>query len=1050
MRKLILTLSTVFVFILSAVAQDRTISGKITNENNVPVEGASVATPDGKYGTQTNANGNYSITLPASVKTLSFSFVNFETVTKPIGTGNMTINISLKPSDSKMEEVVVVGYGTQQKKAFTGAAAKVDVKQFSNLITPSVDKQLAGRAPGVQVTVASGTVNSPARIRIRGIQSFNQNNAPLIIVDGNQLLNGDLAALTHSNTLGDINPEDIETIDVLKDGSALAIYGARGAAGVIVITTKKGTKGRSRVKYDMNIGVSSPTKKFNLLHAKDFEVINNEKRTNAGLSILAGTNPSADTVDTDWQSYVMNNNATSQSHTISVEGGTDKTTFYLSANVSDQKGIIITNYNKSYRLRGNLEHEVNKFVKIGNNLTLSRQVDGGNGSDTYNTLGAALPAALRLLPNVSPYSKTGWEGYNIGYPTLATMQVGPNAQTVDDNFNNIAYTFRRNVQNSDKYRIINNAFVEISPVKGLKIRSQVGIDMLNDYSYEGRNMYHGDGFPNGLLNNIDQNWLRLQWTNFLNYNVSFRNHNIFFTVGNEALKQTYKWFGANGTVISDPFFINGNVITNAASQMSISGNHDETGFTAVFGRLNYDFKNKYFAQATLRRDGQSALAPGSKYGLFPGFSLGWRISQESFWRNNKIVNELKLKGSYAKVGNTLTGYPYLSSFSNRPYGNLSGLGPSTVGNPELKWETSAKYNVGVEASLWNSRINLGVDWFLNDVDNLVLAVPQPLSAGIPGSTDVNGGSISQNIGQLENKGVEITLNLGIVRSKNFTWDINANYTNVNMKVTKLFNQGGKPTPFITNGNYLISRVGDPIDILYGYMSAGVNSGNGNPMFYKADGSLIQYNLIRGTGAIGTFYYALSKSDPNLGVATTLTAADKVKLGNTTPTYYGAFTNTFNYKQFGLEVMFRYSGGNKIMNVTAQESFFNQSFQNNGAAIVNRWMKQGDITDVPKLYYGQAAGMNQTGNANSRFVEDGDYIRLQNVIMSYNFNNALLEKRTHGYIKNAKFFVQAQNVYVWTKYSGSDPDNALSPLGTGIDGLVSPPLRTFSLGLSVGF
>ncbi|MEO6252431.1 MAG: TonB-dependent receptor [Ferruginibacter sp.] len=1051
MRKLILILSAVFVFVLQAAAQNRTVSGKVTNDNGAPLEGVSVTSADGKQGTQTDKDGNFSISLPASVKILNFSNVNFEPQSKSIGS-DLTVNVSLKIKDNSLQEVVVVGYGTQQKKAFTGSSSKVDTKEFSNLVTPSIDRQLAGRAAGVQVTTSGGLVNSPAVIRIRGIQSITGNNNPLIVVDGTPIITGNLAFATNSNALGDINPADIESIDVLKDGSATAIYGSRAAGGVILITTKKGTKGRSRITYEGFVGYSSPSKKFSLLKAADFVTIANEKRTNAGLAILANTNPTSPLVaETDWQTLVMNNNAPSQSHTLSFQGGTDKTTMYFSLNYSDQKGIVISNYNKAYRARINVEHEANKFVKIGNNISISRQQDGdqNNGS---NALGGAIASSLRLLPNVSPYSATGWEGYNITYnpanPTATTsMAAGPNASSIDDNFFNVLYTMKKNKFYSDKYRIIDNAFIELSPFKGFKFRSQVGIDMFNDYSYTGQNVFHGDGNPNGTSNNSDFNILRLVWTNYANYNKSFKRHNIFLTVGHEAQTQTQKSLSANGSSISDPFFIAENYISGTAATQQIFGGYDvREGFLSYFGRVNYDFGNKYFLQASIRRDGQSALAPGKKYGIFPGFSAGWRISEERFWKP-RIINELKLKASYAKVGNTLGLYPYLSQFGARNYGNIGGIAPTTVGNPALQWESSAKYDVGIEVGLLKSRILFTADWFLNDVDKLVLDVPQPPSAGIPGSTTQDGGAIAQNIGTLQNRGIELTLNLGIVRKKDFSWDMNVNYSNVNNKITSLYPVGGIPVTTLNRGAYNLIKVGEPMDIIWGYRSAGVNSANGNPMFYKADGSMVQLNLQRTVGAIGTFYYALNANDPNLGVATSLVATDKAKLGVSTPTYYGAFTNTFTYKGFGLDVMFRFSGGNHIMNFTRQEVLFNQSFQNNGSEILNRWTTPGQVTDVPKLYYGQAANINQTGSANSRFVEKGDYIRLQNLVLSYTFDNANLEKRSRGYIKAAKFFVQGQNLYVWTKYKGADPDNISTQ---GVDAAVSPQVRNISAGFSFGF
>lgn len=1051
MRRFLMFLLGCLLCSAQLLAQNRTITGKLTDENGQPLANASIAIKGTRVGTTTNAEGEFTLQVPAGSRILVVTSVGYRPKEVTLGASNY-LPISLSADAQQLQDVVVVGYGTQQKRAFTGAASKVDVKSIATLVTPSVDKQLAGRATGVQVTNTSGNVNQPARIRIRGIQSITGNNDPLIVVDGIPIVQGDLAAVGHSNSLADINPADIETLDVLKDGSATAIYGSRAAGGVILITTKRGMKGRMRVNYESSFGISSPLKKFALLNAKEFEMIANEKLTNAGQAKRAGTNPAADTADTDWQSEVMNNNAFVQNQTLSFQGANEKTAYYFSLNYSYQKGNIISNLNKAYRIRMNLDHEINRFVRVGNNLSVSRQQDFGQ-NEGANALGGSIASTLRLLPNVSPYSPNTISGYNINYPVSNQMDKGPNSTTIDDNFSNTVYLLRTDVYSSDKYRIIDNAFIEVSPVKGLKLRSQVGVDALNDYSYQGLNPFHGDSYGKGENYNASQNWLRLVMTNYFNYNLSLGRHNFFVTGGNEVQKTTYKWFSADVITISDPIFTGTNVISNTTgtgATQTAGGNYDNTGFTSVFGRFNYDYQNKYFAQATIRRDGQSSLAPGKKYGVFPGFSVGWRPSMESFWQRSELLhtvfNEVKVKGSYAKVGNALSGYPYLTTFGAAPYGYLGGLAPTGVGNADLQWETSAKYDVGIELGFLNNRFSLTADYFKNDVNNLVLYVPQPLSAGLVGSYDLNGGTIPQNIGTLTNKGIELALNGTVVKGRDFNWNFNINYSKVQNKITSLYVVGGKPVTSISNGAYNIIRIGDPINIIYGYQYAGVNTQNGNPMWYKADGSLVQFNLTSSLGTVGNFYLA-DKNNATLGASSSLSTADKVNLGQGVPTWYGAFTNSFAYKNLDLDVMLRYSGGNKIMNYTRQEALFNMSFQNNGKDILNRWTAPGQITDVPKLYYGQAANMNSTSNATSRFVEDGDYLRLQNIVLGYTFNSAKMEQLTRGYIKNLRLYAQAQNVHVWTKYKGADPDN-ISALG--VDNAYSPQVRTLSVGLSVGF
>lgn len=1040
MRKLFLLLFGVVFFAAQAMAQ-RTVTGKVTDEKGIPVANASVLVKGTTVGASTKADGSFSLSVPAEGKVLIISSIDM--LTQEINIGSQSsITIALKGEDKVMQEVVVVGYGTQQKKAFTGSASKVDVKEFANLVSPSVDKLLAGRATGVQVTNQSGLVNQPARIFIRGVNSISQNSGPLFVVDGIPIISGNLASTTNSNALGDINPSDIENIEVLKDGSATAIYGSRAAGGVIMITTKKGSKGKTRVNYDMSLGLSNALKRFDLLDADQFVAISNEKLANSGFAAQAGIRP--DGTNTDWQKVALIDNALVQNHNISFSGGGAKTSFFFSANYTKQQGVVVSNRNQTFRVRMNLEHEVTKWLKIGNNLSVSRQVDydQNNGS---NALSGAISSALRMLPNVSPYNGANPTGYNINFPTvnLNTIPNGANNLGVDDAYTNPAFTLNINKFSSDKYRIINNAFMELTLAKNLKFRTQGSADLFTDYSFQSYDPRHGDGFgANGLVFNSSQNLLRYTWQNYFNYTFKIRDNSFYLTAGHEIQKQNNKNVSATGQNISDFFFVKENLISGSASTQSIGGGFANSGFESAFGRINYDYKNKYFFQASIRRDGQSSLAPDRRYGSFPGFSFGWRPSEERGWKDNKFLSkwfsDVKLKYSYAKVGNTLGGFPYLSAtFGPSLYGGLNAIALNFIGNPLLQWETSAKIDIGAEISMFNGRVNLTFDWFKNDVDNLVLAVPTPASAGIPGN------SISQNIGALENKGIEFALDLSVIRKKDFNWDFNFNYSNVKNKITKLYDINGTPVPFIQNGNYNIIQVGEPINIIHGYEFAGVNTANGHPMYYDAAGRLVVHNIPN-----GRYYFINDANDGSTLAAnqTTLTFNDRKKLGQGIPVFFGAFTNNFRYKQFEMEVMFRYSGGNQIMNTTRQEALLSQSFHNNGVEILERWTKPGQVTNVPKLYFRQSNNVNQTSIAVSRFVESGNYIRLQNVVLSYTVDKDLVSRLFKGGIDGIKFYVQGQNLHAWSKYSGADPDNITAG---GIDQSVSPQIRTISFGLSVG-
>ena len=1036
MRNLLVLLAFGLLSTTVAFAQNtKKVTGKVTDENGKVLSGVTVSV--GAVKTTSDDNGNYSLQVPTGSSTIKFSIVGYSDTDMKIGSKN-TVDARLNAETNQLSEVVVVGYGVQQKKAFTGSASKIDAKEFSQLVTPSVDRQLAGRAAGVQVVAGGGDVGAPARIRIRGVNSVSQNQSPLIVVDGVPFISGNIAAATNSNALGDINPNDIENIEVLKDGSATAIFGSRAANGVIMITTKKGSKsGAMKVNYDATFGFTSPFKTYDLLNNAQFVEISNEKRTNTGVTGWAAP---GDGNTYDWQRLVMRDNTPTSQHNLSFSGGTAKSTYFFSLNYSDQKGILISNANKSYRIRFNFDHEINKFIKVGNNLTLSKQVDNdqNNGS---NALSGGIASALRMLPNVNPFNPDHPTGYNIRFPQLNQVGLGPNSNPVDDNFTNPLFTLTQNRYESDKLRVNNNLYVELSPMKGLKIRSAFNYDFLNDYSTVALSPVHGDGFSSlGNIQNVGQQVQRMVWQNYMNYNTTlFNDHNVYLTAGHEVQEDISKFVSGSLQQLSDPFFLQKNVISGSGALQFASGGYGVSGFQSLFGRLNYDFKNKYFVQGSVRRDGQSSLAPTNRFGVFPGASVGYRISEEGFWKQNQFLNktfsDVKLKGSYAIVGNQLGGFPYLSTFGSAAYGNIPGLAPNLVGNAALQWERSKKLDVGLELGLFNNRFTFVADWFLNDIDQLVFAVPTPNSAGIPGN------SISQNVGTARNNGLEFALSGDIIRAKDFNWGFNANFTTLENKITSLYSVGGVPVTTIP-GAYNRIETGQSLNYLWGWQYVGVNTQTGNPMYSKANGTLVQRNTTN-----GSFFTAADMNDGNMTTSNPLTDADRVNLGNSLPTYFGAVTNNFRYKNFSLEFMIRFQGGNKIMNITRQEALLSQNFHNNGTEIMNRWKAPGDVTDVPRLRYAQSATVNQTGAAISRFVESGDFVRLQNVVFSYAFSNQSLSKFSNGYIKNARVFAQGQNLFMLTNYSGLDPDNASQ---SGIDNAVSPTLRILSVGLNVGF
>lgn len=1016
----------------------RVVTGVVKDAQGNPISNASIQVKGTTLGTVTDANGRYSLTVPANGRTLIVSSVSMGTQEVSIGSQS-SIDISLKTAEQNLQEVVVVGYGTQRKSEVTSAIGKVDPGPIATLVTPSIDKQLGGRTAGLQVTNPSGLVNQPPRIRIRGINSLSGSRDPLIVLDGAPIFSGGFSGVTNDNLLADINPNDIESVEVLKDGAAAAIYGSRASNGVILITTKKGRSLAPKISYSATFGYAQPRKRFDVLSGDDFVLIANEKLAAAGQAAQA-FNPNH--INTDWQDVVMRSTAASQVHNLSVEGSSDKTSYYVSFNYSNQEGLILTNASKRFGVRANIDQRINKWLKITNNITLSRS-DDADQNNGGNSLSGGIYNALRALPNVSPYDTANikFSGYNVTADGKA-LGLGDNKRLIDNNNTNIAYVLDKNKFRSTKYRIIDNIGLEIKPLSWLVYTAKANLDYVTLNDFQALDPLHGDGQGSGgIVFNQAANSLRWVIQNYINANKRFGDHNLGATVGTEYQDQTANSYYAQGSGISDPFFLQQNIISNSYTTQFSGGSYSEgPSFLSFFGRVSYDYKGKYFVQGTFRRDGLSKFAPDKRWGNFPGVSAGYRISQEDFWKNSsvsKVFNDVKLRASWAKVGNiNIPGgnFPYSNLYSLAPYGALSGISAAQVGNTSLTWETSEKLDYGADFGFLNNRINFIVDYFVNKNNNLVYQAPLPVSLGVPGN------SIVRNVGTMKNKGIELTLNGTVVKKNDFSWDLGVNYTNQSNKVNALYLDKEIALSGGAGGTYNILRVGEPINMLYGYRYAGVNSLNGNPMYFKADGTLIQGNVA------DTKYYTVN-ADGTLGTATTLAGTDRVLLGNPIAKWFGGVNSNMRYKGFTFDMLWRYSGGNKIMNITRQESLLNQGFTNSGTEILQRWTSKGQTTDVPRVWYGRDNFINLNSSASTRFIESGNFVRLDNVQLSYGIESSLLQKIANGGIKSFRVFAQGQNLFVSTNYKGIDPDNITEQ---GLDYNSVPPVRTISFGLNIGF
>ncbi|WDT68818.1 SusC/RagA family TonB-linked outer membrane protein [Cloacibacterium sp. TD35] len=931
--------------------------------------------------------------------------------------------------EKEIEEVVMVGYGTQKKTDVTSSVSTVKGDAIANLNTPTFEAQLAGRSSGVQVVNNSGEIGRAPAVRIRGINSITSGTAPLYVVDGVPIFSGDTGGgNTAANALADINPADIETMTVLKDGAATAIYGSRAANGVILITTKKGKSGRFSVTYNNQFSIANVVKKFDLLETPDFITISNEKAAAVNSIWAKGAD-----FNTDWQGAVLRT-GTQSDHFLSMTGGLGNGNYYASFGYTNQEGVIKPNGMERISVRMNADQKVTNWLKLTSSLSYSEtQYKGLNNG--YNSISGAMFSAVRQLPNTPIYDATKPTGYNI-FTQGTTSMVGQwdNYIPITSALTNIAYIVNNNKYQSDLTRFIGSLAADVKLAEWANYKLQVSKDRSVTTGFLYWNRVHGDGFSRGGY--IDNNYLNLdRWNiqNILDLKKSFLDHNFNLVLVNEYQKQRSTSFFGDGQGLSTDFFGQINLISGSYTTQYSGGGASENGLISYAARLSYNYANKYFVQGTIRRDGLSALPTANKWGNFPGLSLGWTVSNENFLKGNKALSELKLRASYGKVGNTDIGnYPYLGLYSSYKYADYTGIGYSQAGNDQLKWETNVKKNVGADFGFMNNKITLSVDYFINQNDGLILNVPVSPSLGVPNN------SINKNIGSMENKGFEFSLGADLVKNENFSWNVTGNLTLMDNKVLSLVD--GNDIIGSQNGqtSYLI-RVGESLRSLYGFKYWGVNMANGNPVYYKADGSLVQGNIANST------YYGFDPSNPTaLGAASSLSNADRQILGNTLPTYFGALNSTMKFKNFDFGVMARFSGGNKIFNVTRRE-LLNQDFYNNGTEILGRWQSVSNPGDgwTPRLYGTKGSFINLEGVANSRFVEKGDFIKVDNITLGYTFDKSVIEK-----VSLSKFRVYAvlQNAIMFTKYTGIDPEME----STGMDYNSVPRQMTFSMGINATF
>ncbi len=1014
-----------------ATAQQRTISGKVTSvEEGSALPGVNVVLKGTTSGTVTDIDGSYSLSVPTEGGLLVFSFIGLATEEVEIG-GRSVIDVAMTADFKQLSEVVIIGYGEVDKRKLISSVASVDGAEISEMPVVSFDQALQGKAAGVQVTTTSGLLGEAPKIRIRGVNSISGGTSPLFVVDGVPIETGNFSEVAENNALADLNPSDIESYEVLKDGAATAIYGSRAANGVILITTKTGQAGKPEVNYNMFAGFNEAANRFDLLNAEEFVQISNEKFASAGIAPQAFPGPG--NVDTDWQDEVLRTGFV-QNHALSFRGGSDAVQYFVSLGYADQEGSTVRNSIKRYTARANIDYNGKDWFSAGVKMQVSQQQNEGLNAGT-GSLSGNLFNSLKAFPNVPVFNEDHPTGYNLTDDNQSLGR-GNNLQNIAFNLPNIRYVLDNNIFESRVQRLLGNAYLQFNLPFDIQLRTQIGLDVSDTRDFQSWNPIHGDGAPTGLVFRGLYNTSRWNWQNTISWRKTISDvHNFYVVLGNEYQKSVQDQFTGEGQGFSDPFFLENGLITGSYDTQFSSGFFGEEGFSSLFGRLNYDFNNRYLVSLSIRNDAISGLPEENRKDTFLGGSLGWNISQEDFF-DIGAINQLKIRAGYAQTGNDdLPGglFPALGTYGPELYGDLTAIRFENVGNSSLVWETTSKYNLGLDFAILDNRITGSFDYFLNETEDLVLRAPTPPSLGIPGN------EISQNVGAIENRGLEIAINSLNIESNGFTWSTSFNATFAENEITNLANNNSDVI-----STYNILRVGEPIGALFGFIYNGVNSANGNPLYTKADGTLIQGNPDDNT------YYIYNPEDPtDLSETSTLDQDDKVVLGQTNPKVFGGLTNNFSYKGFDFSFVLTYAFGQKVYNATRQDGL-SSFFVNNTSEIRNRWTPANPNTDVPRLSLNNDNFINQDGNALTRFVEDGDYVRVQNISLGYTFPKPLLENI--GF-KQIRVYTQVQNAFVFTGYKGLDPELSFSNtsnIQSGIDLNTNPLLRTYTMGLNITF
>lgn len=969
------------------------ISGKVADSKGIPLPGVSVSEKGTANGIITDTNGNFKLSVASQSAVLVFRFVGY--ITQELAVGSQTtFSIVLAEDVKSLNEVVVVGYGTQKKRDLTGAITSLNSKDIGNQPVPDAGQAIEGKAAGVQV-ITSGAPGANSSIQIRGLGSIND-SSPLLVIDGVPTPGG-------INYLNTINPNDIATIDVLKDASSAAIYGSQGANGVILVTTKKGTAGQNHLNIDVFAGMQSVAKKLNLLNASQFALLNNEELTNAGRATNpAYATPSSLGAGTNWLNAILRN-APIQSYSLSYSGGTNKSDFYVSGAVLDQQGVVIDSKYRRYNVQFNSNQHLFSWLKTGNTLAMSH--------DEKPTGGGTVSGALASNPVLPVYNADGSYSGPVGQSQWYGSQTNPVG----------LYNLVQN--NTNGYNIIGSVYGEATIIPGLTFRTTPGLTatFYDTRTWAPENNLQPSPQTQSYLGESFNKSITYNWDNYLTYNAYFgRDHHLTILAGTSAEANTYNNMNGNISGFASDLT---QQLNNGTVQPNIGGTSNQWSLFSLMGRVNYSYKDRYLLTATVRRDGSSRFGENKKYGIFPSASLAWRVSEEPFFKNNDFFDDLKIRAGYGTTGNQngIGNYSFASGLTSAVYvfnGNTVPIElAQSAANPNLSWETIQSTNIGIDATFLHQRINLTVDGYIKNTTGMLVPYTLPISTGYTVSPPINAGKV-------QNKGIEVTIN-----SRNlvgaFTWNSNFNISINRNKIlsldqnAQLFPQGSS---IGLNGYLAINKVGYPINSFYGYVTQGVFQTAYDVMAHATQ-----------TGAApGDIRF---KDLNNDGV---INDKDRTIIGNPNPKFIYALNNTFAYKGVDLSVVLQGTYGNDIFNANNLLLTAMSGANNQVNTVLGRWEGQGTSNTVPRAVFGDPNGNSQNSD---RYIEDGSYLRIRNVTLGYTLPKALAQRIK---LSSIRVYVAGQNLYTFTKYTGVDPEVGLN----GIDNNVYPVVRTISFGLNL--